>query len=303
MSNNSRNFFFEELGKHMKEEDIYIVSADLAGPPFDYIREKFPQRYIPVGIAEQNLISVACGIALTGKKVVAYTSNPFVSLRGFDQIRNAVTLMSIPLAIVGVGTGFSISNYGTTHYTTEDIAMTSLCPGLDTISVSDCNVAEMIVNQFLRGLKKPCYIRFDKDCNGSIGCGEVVDFIKGWRYLTKGREKVIVAQGYTSQLVAKISSVKVMPSIVDVFKNPFDEKSFVQMVSNYDKVIVVEEQQRRGGLGSIVLEMLNDWYIHKEVKRIGIDYGTCFPEVYGSREYWMNWFGITEENIRKNLVN
>lgn len=297
----ARNYFFEEIGKKMETEDIYIVSADLAGPPFDFIREKYANRYVPVGIAEQNLISVACGIALTGKKVIAYTSNPFIAFRAFDQVRNAAALMGIPLAIVGVGTGFSISAYGTTHFITEDISMMSLCPGLKTITVSDMKVAQKALEYVLGNDHLPCYIRFDKDCDDNLTENDF-NLKNGWRYIKQSASKtLVISQGYTSHIANSADFGNEAPSIIDIVANPFDEKSFVDEIQKYEKIIVIEEQQLRGGLGSIILEILNNYGIYKPLKRLGIDYGDEFPEFYASRDYLTKYFGIDSEALTDTI--
>lgn len=296
--NASRNFFFEEIGKKMDSEDIYVVSADLAGPPFDFIRKEYPERYVPVGIAEQNMMSIACGIAMTGKRVLAYTSNPFISFRAFDQIRNAVALMEVPLIIVGVGTGFSISSYGTTHFITEDIAMMSLCPGLRTITVSDIEIAKKALNYVMQETHEPCYIRFDKDCNDSITNSEF-ELEKGWRYIQTGESTLIIGQGYTSQMLKALTMQKVPFAVMDIFSNPFDEKSFIEEMKKYDRVIVFEEQQLRGGLGSIILEIQNKYGVDVNVYRKGIDFSKGFPKVYGSRKYWMDYYNISIDELSK----
>lgn len=298
--NAARNYFFDEIGKKMEKEDIYIVSADLAGPPFDFIREKYHDRYVPVGIAEQNLVSVACGIAMTGKKVIAYTSNPFIAFRAFDQVRNAVTLMDLSLTVVGVGTGFSISPYGTTHFITEDIAMMSLCPGLRTITVSDMDTAEKALTCVFQDKHAPCYIRFDKDCNDNLA-DNGFEFEKGWRYVREGRNTLIIGQGYTSHIACNTCFSGPKPSIMDIFMSPFEESSFVNEVKNYEKVIVVEEQQLRGGLGSIILEIMNSYGVNVPVTRMGIDFSEGFPEVYGSRKYWLEYYGIDAKHLQEQM--
>ena len=160
--NGARNIFLESVIKKVESgEDIIIVSCDLGAPIFDDFKIKYPNRFISVGIAEQNLISVSGGITLEGKKVIAYGANPFVVTRAYDQIRNLISMMKIPLCIVGVGTGLSIAEYGATHYITEDLALIRMCPNIDAYSVSDALLAKWLGENFT-DFERPCYIRFDK---------------------------------------------------------------------------------------------------------------------------------------------
>lgn len=284
--NGSRDRFFEKVGAVLEEEDIYIVSADLAGRPFDIIRERYPERYISVGIAEQNMISVASGIALCGKKVIAYAANPFIALRAFDQIRNSVSLMNLSVAIVGLGIGFGISTYGTTHFVTEDFAMMSLCPNLKIITVSDDNIADYAFDALLR-MEGPVYMRFDKDCSGSLS--EKADLSSGYRYLQKGGHSLILSTGYMAGIMAER---QIEASVIDVFSYPFDEMMLLEEMKSYRKVYVCEEQQKRAGLGSAILEALNRNKRHVDVELVGVDYQGQFPCSYGSREYWMKQYGL-----------
>ncbi len=300
-SNQMRNLFFEKIEGLLDSEDVYIVSADLAGPPFDSIRSKHSNRYVSVGIAEQNLISVSCGIAMTGKRVIAYAANPFIAFRAFDQIRNAIGVMNIPVTIVGLGTGFSVSVCGVTHFSTEDIAMMSLCPGIKCITANDSAVVEYALELFKKR-QSPLYIRFDRDCDEDLS-NRQIDTNNGWRYIKKTNDlvydKLIISQGYASHVVNSIVFDSNPPSLMDVYETPFDEVSFVKEVVNYKRILVVEEQQLRGGLGSIVLEIFNSFDVSVPIRRIGIDYSGRFPNHYGSRDYWLDYYGINASKIKE----
>lgn len=288
---NVRDYFFDKVGSAMKDKDIYIVSADLAGRPFDFIRKEYPKKYVPVGISEQNLISVACGIAMSGAKVIAYAANPFIPFRAFDQIRNAVSLMDIPITIAGFGIGFGVSACGTTHFTTEDFSMMSLCPNMKIVTVSDNTVAEKAFVRFL-SCKSPTYLRFDKQCGGEIGITTDKDYIKGFRYIKQGSDRLIVSTGYMSHLVKNVSDDE---AVIDLFSYPFDSEALISEINKYETVFIYEEQQKRGGLGSAVLELLSEKNVKSNIVLKGIDYGGKFPSVYGSRNYWLEKYGLNPE--------
>lgn len=286
----SRDYFFEEIGKVLEAKDIYIVSADLAGKPFDYIRENYPDRYVSVGIAEQNMISVACGIALCGSKVIAYTSNPFISFRAFDQVRNGAALMNLPIAIAGVGVGFGISEYGTTHFVTEDFAMMSLCPNMKIITISDNAVAEKAYHEFVNG-STLMYLRFDKLCGDEITIVTNEDYQHGFRYIRNGENILIISTGYLTHMAMEYSSSE---AVIDLFSFPFDSDALLFEINKYRKVYVLEEQQIRGGLGSALLESFRTENIKADVVLKGINYEGKYPSVYGSREYWLRQYGLKQ---------
>lgn len=290
---NGRDYFFDKIGSVMEDRDIYIVSADLAGRPFDYIRKEYPDRFVPVGISEQNLISVACGMAMSGKRTIAYAANPFIVYRAFDQIRNSVSLMDIPVTIAGFGIGFGVSACGTTHFTTEDFSMMSLCPNIKIITISDNTIAEKAFAEF-QNCKSPMYLRFDKQCGDEIGETTDEDYNKGFRYLRRGGDTLVITTGFMSQLEKnKLGDQTVM----DLFSYPFDTDAFITEIEKHRMVFICEEQQKRGGLGSAVLEILNERNVKTEVKLKGIDYGERFPSVYGSRYYWLEKYGLQRRKM------
>ena len=300
--NTSRDMFFEEVGKRMEAEDIYVVSADLAGRPFDGIRERFPERFVQVGKAEQNMVSTAVGLASLGAKVIAYTAAPFHVLRAFDQIRNGAAMMRFPLAIAGVGTGFSIAEYGTTHFSTEDVALMSLCPGIRQVTVSDEAVAESALERFLEQ-REMLYLRLDKLCCGCLPFPKP-DIDVGFRVRNGGPDTLLITQGYTSQAVNEIDwGGGPVPVWADVFSVPFDEERMLDMIGQAKRVVVCEEQQKRGGLGTMLLELLNEHGMNRQIICMGVDYGQAFPEVYGSRRYWLKQYRIDGEAIKDAVIN
>lgn len=295
---NARDVFFQQIGLYMETEDIYIVAADLSGPCFDAIRENHPDRLVQVGIAEQNMISVALGIASTGAKAITYGASPFIALRAFDQIRNGAAVMHIPLAISGHSTGFSASG-GTTHFCTEDVAIMRLCPGLKQVTVSDKMIAKLAVQQFLNG-KGFFYFRFDRMFNEALfDCEPIFDF--GFRKKAGSDSRVLlITQGYTSQVAKTIRWTEgYEPDWIDIFTLPFDEEQFLSEVEKAKKIVVCEEQQKSGGLGSALLELLNAHNMQKELVHLGIDYSGSFPEEYGSRDFWLNSYGINADAIQR----
>jgi Transketolase, C-terminal subunit len=306
-SHGSRNKYLDEIIRAVENgEDLFLVTADLAAPCLDGFRRKFPQRYVSVGIAEQNLISVACGIALTGKKVIAYTSNPFPVLRAYDQIRNAVALMNLPLTIIGVGAGFSIPEYGATHFTIEDMNMLRICPNINIINISDDNLALEAANRTLHD-KEPLYLRFDKMVDYELACPEQLDWNKGFRMVKSGDDFCIISTGsMIPQLIdvaIKIQQYGFQIALVDLFKLPFQEQELMDLLETKKKIITVEELCIQGGIGSVVLETMADYGCMKPVRRIGLDMSDGYPEKYGCREYHMKNYGMSNDILIENIMN
>lgn len=287
-------------------EDIIIVSADLAAPSLDILRKEFPNRFVSVGIAEQNLISISCGLALAGKRVIAYSANPFPALRALDQIRNAVVMMNLPISIVAIGAGFSIPEYGATHYCTEDISLMRTCGNIKTISISDEGLARKVAHLGLR-TKEPLYIKFDRIIEGTFAHEDQINFTKGFRTYGEGNDIAIITSGnFTKEMynnIDNLNSFGVSAKLIDLFSIPFDEREFILEIEKAKKIITIEEHILQGGLGSVILEVLADYGTIKPIKRLGLNFSKGYPHIFGSREYLLEKSGLSVPEIIKKIID
>ena len=119
-----------------KDDRIFVITPDIGYSVLEVFRDKFPDRFLNVGVAEQNAVGIAAGMALRGMLPYVYTINPFVSMRPYEQIRVDVAYLNLDVRLIGVGAGFSYGSAGATHHSIEDIAimrclpnMTVICPG------------------------------------------------------------------------------------------------------------------------------------------------------------------------------
>jgi transketolase len=118
-----RDGFIEEIVNAIKQgEDIYFLSADFGAAALDELRRDYPQNFIHCGISEQNMIDVATGLALEGKKVFCYAMAPFISMRALEQIKCGPGIMDLPICLISVGVGIGYADSGPTHYVTEEFA-------------------------------------------------------------------------------------------------------------------------------------------------------------------------------------
>ena len=297
--NQTRNAYFSEIARLMAaNDDLMIVSVDLAGPPFDEIRARYPDRYIGVGIAEQNAVSVACGLAAAGAKPIVYAANPFPLLRAFDQVRNCACAMRLPVTLVGLGTGFSVAECGTTHLTVEDISLASSCAGLDVVGISDTEMATFFAKKTAT-CDKPTYLRFGKWAGDPLGVFGEREYAAGYRQIRPGKEAAIVSIGCTVKLLSE-TDLPTGVALYDWFRLS-DPRGIAEELKGFDRILTVEEHQKRGGIGTLLLEAFNDLGITKTVKRIGIDLPDGYPGEYGTREYWLERFGVTRDHILELL--
>ncbi|KKN75029.1 hypothetical protein LCGC14_0385310 [marine sediment metagenome] len=153
-----RDAFFSKLFKLAKEDDrIVVVTADCGAPALDQWREELPCQFINVGIAEQQMIALAAGLALEGKRPYCYAIAPFATLRCYEFIRVDVSLMNLPVVIVGVGAGLSYSEAGPTHHATEDIACMRALPNMKIASISSNGQIDEVLRE-----EGPMYVRLDR---------------------------------------------------------------------------------------------------------------------------------------------
>ncbi len=297
-SNNVRDIIFYKIKEHIEDKDFYVLNADLIGRPLIEIKKEYPDRFIQAGIAEQNMIAMACGLALEGKRPVTYSPNPFEYLRAYDQIRNAVCSMNLPVVMVANGIGFVNPGLGITHLTTEDYQLFSLCPGLKIITVSDERVAESVAEYILSDLQSPVYVGIDFNCDGILPACEDVDMQKGFRYIRKGKKKLIVSMGYSVRTALESDNDT---AIVDVFSRPFDFDKLWAEMERYDKVVVLEEHQFRGGLGSELLEKCYKAERAVNFKILAIEYGDRLPQEFGSRDWWTEKYHVDKNAVESSL--
>ena len=295
-----RDVFWTRIGEMMRDDhDIVIVTADMGTPAFDKIRTMYPSRFINVGIAEQNCISVAAGLAKEGKKPYIFNIATFAILRGLEQIKVGVSIMDLPVTIVGTGTGFSYDDAGPTHQLFEDVAIIRAMPHITINSVSDNAMAKKLA-ETSRHLKKANYIRLERHINPNIYTGSE-DFSNGFQILNDGEQVCIVSNGFMLwkcfEIQKELEKNGINASIVDLHTYPCNEDELAKKLSKFSSIITVEENFLPGGMGSYVLEILGDRQIQAKVKRFGVKQEWIYR--YGGREHNHEFHGIDLNNLIK----
>lgn len=300
---NPREIFFNRVYDMVKnDEDIIVVTPDLAAPSLDKYREDFPDHYLSVGVAEQSLISTSCGLALGGKKVIAWGLNPFVVTRALDQIRNTISLMNIPIVFAGLHTGLSSAISGATHVVITDLSLIRTCDNITTYNPSDCDICKDIFDDVLQ-FNKPCYLRFDKDINYNLERNDF-NFNEGFSKIRNGKDTLVITTGFHVNLCLDVvDSLNNGIALIDVFKFPCNKNALAKEIKKYKKIITIEEHILQGGVSSFILELMADNEIVIPVKRLGIDIEKGYPEFFGNRKYFEEYFGLDKESLSSFLKN
>jgi transketolase len=296
-SNRTRDIIFNPIINRVVADDYYVINADRNGKPFLAMKKIDPMRAISVGIAEMNMISIACGLALSGKRVLTYSSGPFIYLRGYDQLRNAMCLMNLPITVVVSSESRISSRFGFTHHMTEDYQLLALCPNLRFFSVADVATAQALSDYILGGVEGPTFVRLEFECDGDLKAEETPNLKKGFRRVRSGSSALILAQG-GSVVTACETAFETQPAIIDVFGHPFDSESLFEEMLKYEKVIVFDERQPLGGLGSELLGYANEHGINKQITMVCVRKNKDLTETFGDREYWMKMCGVDSTTIK-----
>lgn len=283
-----------------KDKDILFISADLGAKALDGFRRDFPNQFIHAGISEQNMVDLASGLALSGKKVFLYAMAPFITARCFEQLKCVIASMGLPVTLISVGVGLGYDHATLTHFTPEDIACMRSLNGIEVLTPSDGESAEAIIEQAI-AVPKFRYIRLDRQGQPELYHGNFrISQGLGFGHIREGKEIVIIACGALLQKV--LAAQKILKSdginigIIDLFRvKPINALELGSLLRAYRCILTVEEQLLDGGMSSAVLEMLADQNILMPVKRLGMKDG--FSVVNGNRDNLHEFYGIDLENI------
>jgi len=305
-----RDVFIEQVYYRMRDDrNIFFLCADFGSPKLDKLKEDFKDRFINVGIAEQNLINVSTGLALEGFTVYAYAIAPFLTMRAYEQIRINLSLHAqlreINVNLVGVGAGLSYDVSGPTHHCLEDITIMKVLPNLEVFSPSDWVLAQGFVDYSIR-VKKPKYIRLDGKPLPQI-YNSIKDFKieRGLSELKKGKKLCLVSTGIMThkaiQAAQRLSKDGIDIGVIDVFLiKPLNEALFMKALGKYQAVITLEEGFiNNGGLDSLVLQLINRKNIRIKFKNMGFSQRYVFD--IGSRDYLHKLNKLDEGSIIKNI--
>ncbi len=292
-----RDTFWDEIYELAKKDrDIIVISADMGAPALDKFRRDLPSQYINTGIAEQNSILVGAGLAKEGKKVFVYAIASFLTLNCIEKIRVQCSMMKIPLNIVGVGAGFSYPDSGPTHHLIEDISIMRALPFIDIYSVSDSNVAKSVAQSYKK-FKHSTYIRLERQDFGNL-YNSPPSLTSGFQRIIEGKNKLIISTGaLVPQISQLLKNNQLSHGLLDVLTIPFNLNDFKELISQYKELIVIEEHFTTGGLGSLLLEVLNELQIQTPIKRFGLSpqHGYCYS--YGGREEIHKYYKLNLEKI------
>ena len=257
-----RDAFFDEVYNIGKaDRDVVFLTDDMDAFSLRRFQRDFPNQFINIGVAEQNMINVAAGLASCGKRVFTYGIASFVTMRCYEQIKVNLASMNLPVTMIGVGPGFSFEFDGPTHHGTQDVTIMRAIPEIIIYNLSDISLAARAAHLAYRA-NGPVYVRLDKG-KFPILSDESEDFSDGFRVLRPLEEVNIVSTGFMTlqalMVADELAKHSVQVGVVDLYRlKPIDDGLFHTILEPSRKIVTLEESSRVGGIGSIVSEILAD---------------------------------------------
>lgn len=306
MNCNMRNVFVKNLIERARnDKDIYLLTADLGYNAFEKFREEFSDRFVNVGVSEANMIGVAAGLALTGKKVCVYSIVPFLTLRCLEYIRNNLCHQNLDVKLIGLGGGFNYGNQGCSHHTIEDIAVMRALPNMTVLCPADIVEADLAIKAMF-DYPGPVYIRL-----GKAGKKQVYQVMPQF-YFGKG---ILVRDGADLTLV---STSNIIDTVLEVSNNlkqknisiriismpclkPLDNDIIKKAAEETKAIFTIEEHSITGGLGSAVSDVLMEANFSDLLfKRFGLS-DECHIDI-GSHEYLKEKKGLGANYITEEIL-
>ncbi len=302
-----RNAFVKALTTlATRDRNIYLLTGDLGFTVFEEFARSFPNQYINCGVAEQNMMGVAAGLSLSGKKVFVYSIIPFATMRPFEQIRNDICMHNLDVTIVGVGGGFSYGSLGPTHHAIEDIAIMRALPNMRVVVPADPVETDLVVRAIAKETG-PTYLRLGKSKEETLSRTPFNFALEKARILKRGRDLTLIGIGpilknvlaaaealeknhHLSATVASMTTVK-----------PIDTQFIVNTAKTTKHIFTIEEHSIIGGLGEAVGTILAEKKTGSIVfKRIGID--DAFAKIVGNQEYLREKNHLSPKELEKIII-
>ena len=295
----TRQSFGEELANlGEKNKNIVVLDADLSGATkTEIFAKKFPERFFDIGIAEQDMISTAAGLATCGKIPYASSFAMFATGRAYDQIRNSICYPSLNVKICGTHAGVTVGEDGATHQMLEDLGLMRGIPNMTVICPSDDIQTRYLVNAMAE-YEGPCYLRLCRAATPVIyeegtkfEIGKAVQFGEGTK-ATVFATGVTVSEALKAQ--EKLAQEGIDIRVVDVHTiKPIDKEMIIKCAKETEKLISIEDHNIIGGLGTTISEVLTEEY---PVKLFRMGMKDRFGKSGKAMEV-LKYFGLVCDNI------
>lgn len=295
-----RNTFFQTLAV-LAERDarIVLLTGDLGYKAIEPFADRYPERFFNVGVAEQNMVGLATGMAEAGYVPFTYSIVPFALLRPYEFIRNGPVLHQLPVRIVGVGGGVEYGHNGPSHYGLEDIAVTRVQPGLTVVAPADAQQARTALLDTWH-LPGPIYYRLGKDDRAEVRGLDGRFALGRAQQIREGADLLLVTMGSIAPEVVAAADLLAaqgvrctLAVVASVSPPPADD--LLALLRRFPLVISVENHYLNGGLGSLLAELIAEHGIATRLLRRGMH--AMLDGRSGSQEYLHRIHGISADAV------
>lgn len=302
-----RNAFIKSLtALARRRKDIHLLTGDLGFSVFEGFAREFPGRYLNCGVAEQNMMGVAAGLALSGKQVFVYSIVPFVTMRCFEQIRNDVCIQNLNVKIVGVGGGFSYGKFGPTHHAIEDIAVMRALPSMVVVCPADPVETELAVCEIAQR-KGPVYLRLGRSTEEVLSPRSLPFELGKARVLRKGRDLTLIGVGpivknvlRAAELLEETHGIRATVASIGTVK-PIDVSFILNEAKRTKAIFTIEEHNMVGGMGEVVATVLAERRTAGTIfERIGV--GDSFVKTVGEQDYLRKENRLSPETLVHTII-
>lgn len=283
---------------------INLVVGDLGFGVVEPFAKRFPDRFLNVGVAEQNMTGVAVGMALCGKVVFTYSIANFPTLRCLEQIRNDACYHNANVKVVAVGGGLAYGALGMTHHATEDLAIMRSLPGMAVVAPGDPREAEA-ATRAIASHPGPCYLRLGRAGEPVVHPGPI-DFTLGQALTVReGRDLTLISTGGMLETAVKVADDlakdRLQARLLSMHTvKPLDEGAVLRAATETRAVFTLEEHSVLGGLGSAVAEILAEsGELPRPFKRLALP--SAFAAHVGSQEFLRKQYGLSAESIAAEI--
>jgi transketolase len=301
-----RNSFLASLTEVATEDpNLWLLCGDLGYSVLEPFVARFPERYLNVGVAEQNMAGIAAGLALSGKTVFIYSIGNFPIFRCLEQLRNDVCYHAADVKVVAVGGGYAYGSQGYTHHAVEDVAIMSTLPGMEIFV--PCDPAEArAVTLHIATSGRPAYLRLSRAGEPQLHSSKAIDPRRPCM-LRQGEDITILASGpitlsciHAADLLATRS---VEASVISVgCLKPLDQESILSFAKCARLLVTVEEHILRGGLHDTIAAAIAGTSCRPRILGLGVPELEGELSIAGSREELLTAAGLSPETIAMRIA-
>jgi transketolase len=282
-----------------RDERIWLLTGDLGFAVLERFATRFPEHFVNVGVAEQNMMGIAAGLALGGKIVFVYSIANFPVMRCLEQIRNDVCYHNLNVKIIALGGGLVYGAQGFTHYAIEDLAVLRALPNLAVLAPGD-PIETRLATRAIAEWQGPCYMRLGK-AGEPVVYASAPEFQIGKAIVVReGDAATLISMGGTLQMTVEASQALAKQNIqVRVLSlhtlKPIDHSAIFAAMRDTRAIVTVEEHTTIGGLGDAVAATMANQNMRMVLRRIALSNGAS--QLVGSQEYLRERQGLSAQGI------